>query len=152
MKPKATSPTAEWAERRTARARASGSRACRPFPIVVLPRSMSWESSPEGLVVALCTVPDAEVAERIARAVVSEELAACVNVIPAVVSYYRWKGELCEDAELLLVAKTKAARAEELAARIRKDHPYENPEVITLPITGGLSAYLGWVRASVAGG
>jgi periplasmic divalent cation tolerance protein len=93
----------------------------------------------------LTTVPDAEVAERIARSLVEARLAACVNVLPPVRSIYRWRGQIETAEERLLLIK---ARTEDYAAverHIRGLHPYEVPEVIALSITQGLPAYLTWI-------
>ena len=69
--------------------------------------------------VVLITAPDAAAAEKLARALVEERLAACVNVLPGVHSFYRWEGSVQDDAELLLVAKTRAERVGALAARVK---------------------------------
>ncbi len=95
----------------------------------------------------LLTAPDAETGSRIARTLVEERLAACVNVLPGVRSIYRWQGALHDDAEVLLVAKTRADRCDALAARIREIHPYTLPEVLALPAAGGSPEYLEWVQA-----
>jgi periplasmic divalent cation tolerance protein len=96
--------------------------------------------------VVLCTAPDAACAETLARALVEERLAACVNVVPGVRSFYRWEGAVQDDAELLLVAKTRADRGAALAARLKELHPYDLPEVLELPAVGGSGPYLDWVR------
>ena len=96
--------------------------------------------------VVLCTAPDTACAERLARALVEERLAACVNVVPGVRSFYRWEGAVQEDGELLLVAKTRADRGAALAARLKELHPYDLPEVLELPAVGGSEPYLDWVR------
>jgi periplasmic divalent cation tolerance protein len=94
----------------------------------------------------LTTAPDRATAEALARALVDERLAACVNVVPGVCSVYRWQGEVQQDDELLLVIKTGVARAQEVAARIKDLHPYDLPEVLALPSVGGSPAYLQWVE------
>jgi periplasmic divalent cation tolerance protein len=99
------------------------------------------------VVAVLISAPDADTARRIGRTLVEERLAACVNVIPGVSSIYRWKGAVEEAAEVLLVVKTRAARADALAARVRTLHPYELPEVVVLPVRGGSRAYMQWVAA-----
>ncbi len=99
------------------------------------------------VVVVLVTAPEQETARRIARALVEERLAACVNLIPGVHSIYRWQGAVEEATEVLLIAKTHAERSAALAARVRALHPYELPEVVTLPVTDGSEAYLRWVVA-----
>ena len=101
--------------------------------------------------VLLVTAPDLETASRIARALVEERLVACVNLVPGVRSIYRWQGRLAEDAEVLLVLKTRADRCDAVAARVKDLHPYELPEVIALPVEGGSDAYLGWVVAESSG-
>ena len=101
----------------------------------------------DDVVALLVTAPDEETGRRIARALVEERLAACVNVLPGVRSIYRWKGAVEEASEVMLVAKTRAERAGALAARVRALHPYELPEVVALPVTDGSRAYLRWVIA-----
>ncbi len=96
--------------------------------------------------VVLITAPDADCADALARRLVEERLAACVNVVPKVRSIYRWEGAVQADEEHLLLAKTHAARTEALAARVKELHPYELPEVLALPAEGGSAAYLDWVR------
>jgi len=96
--------------------------------------------------VVLLTAPDAACAQRIARTLVEERLAACVNVMPGLRSLYRWEGRVEDAAEVLLVAKTHAGRAAALAARVAELHPYELPEVLELPVVGGSKPYLAWVR------
>ncbi len=97
--------------------------------------------------VVLVTAPDAETGESLARALVEERLAACVNLVPGIRSVYRWEGAVRVDAEVLLIAKTRADRCELLTARVRDLHPYDVPEVLELPAVGGSAAYLGWVCA-----
>ena len=96
--------------------------------------------------VVLCTIGDAVSAEALARDLVEARVAACVNVSGPITSIYRWQGELHDDPEVLLVAKTCADRAEALGARVRELHPYELPELVRLPVAGGSPAYLDWVR------
>jgi periplasmic divalent cation tolerance protein len=101
-------------------------------------------------VVVLGTTGSADDAERIAAAVVEKGLAACVNVVPGVVSVYRWKGDVHRDEEWLLVMKTTSARFEALRKAIVDLHPYDVPEVIQLPIEGGHEPYLEWIDSSVS--
>ena len=100
--------------------------------------------------VVLVTAPDDETSLRIARALVEERLAACVNIVRTVRSVYRWEGEIQEDSEVLLMAKTRADRFEALASRVKALHPYELPEVLALPVTAGSDAYLEWVKTESA--
>jgi periplasmic divalent cation tolerance protein len=101
-------------------------------------------------VVVLCTCPDDTVGAQVAEAVVAEGLASCVNRLPGVVSTFRWEGEIQEAREVLLVIKTAQERLETLAERIQSLHPYELPEVVAVPVTGGLQKYLAWLGESVA--
>ena len=96
--------------------------------------------------VCLCTCPDAEIANRIADALVSERLAACVNIVPGVRSVYRWQGRVEHVDEMQLLIKTVSERCDALVARIVELHPYELPEVIVVEVAGGLAAYLGWIN------
>lgn len=95
--------------------------------------------------VVYCTCPDQATAERIAETVVGERLAACVNLIPGLLSIYRWEGQIQRDSELLLMIKTRDAIYHLLEARIRELHPYQTPEIIALPIQSGAAAYLDWL-------
>lgn len=97
----------------------------------------------------LVTAPDPETAESLAEAVVGERLAACANLVPGVVSIYRWEGEVRRDGEVLLVLKTTAARAEALRKRVVALHPYEVPEVLVLAVDEGHEPYEAWVRDQV---
>jgi len=95
--------------------------------------------------VVLSTVAGAEDAERIARAVVEGGLAACVNVVPHVVSIHRFKGAVEREEERLLVMKTTADRFEALRQAVVALHPYEVPELIAIPIQAGHGPYLAWL-------
>lgn len=97
----------------------------------------------------LCTVPDENTATRIARALVEGGLAACCNVVPGLRSVYMWKGEVCDDAELLLIIKTRLDRFGELEAAVRDLHPYDVPELIALPVARGSADYLTWMADHV---
>jgi periplasmic divalent cation tolerance protein len=103
---------------------------------------------PAGLAirVVLITAP-ADAAEPLARTLVGERLAACVNVVPGVRSIYRWQGRVEADDEVLLVVKTRGERVEALSERVRELHPYDLPETLALPASGGSAAYLEWVAA-----
>jgi len=85
----------------------------------------------------------------LARTLVDERLAACVNIIAGVTSVYRWKGLVEQEREQQLVIKTTTDRLRELEARLRQLHPYEVPEFLVLDASGGGAAYLAWVRESV---
>lgn len=99
---------------------------------------------PETLLV-ITNLPDREAAMSLARALVAERLAACVNVLAPCRSFYRWQGELEEAEEVPLLIKTSRARYAALEAAIRARHPYELPEIVAVSIDAALPAYLGWV-------
>ena len=100
--------------------------------------------------IVLTTIGSDTDALALARALVDERLAACVNVLPAMVSIYRWKGSVEQDKEHQVVIKTAADRLPALEARLRQLHPYELPEFLVLDLAGGGAAYLAWVRESVS--
>lgn len=104
----------------------------------------------ETMCVVLCTVPDAEHADRIAGILVEERLAACVNIVPGLVSVYRWQGALQRDAEVLLLIKTAPEVYRQLEERIRALHPYELPEIISVPIRTGQVDYIQWIKDNLA--
>ena len=87
----------------------------------------------------------------LASVLVTERLAACVNVLPEMESVYRWKGQVESDRERQLIIKTRADRVSALKVRLRQLHEYEVPEFIVIPIVGGSEAYLNWIRESTAG-
>ncbi len=99
--------------------------------------------------IILTTVALHETAIKIARTLVEERLAACVNVAPSVESFYWWEGKLDHSFEYVLMIKTTAEKVETLQQRLRALHPYELPEFVVLPVESGSDAYLGWVRESV---
>jgi len=99
--------------------------------------------------VALTTVPPGE-AGVLARTLVEERLAACVNLIPGLRSVYRWKDGIADEPETLLLIKTAESRLEALATRLRALHPYEVPELLTTTPAEGLAAYLAWVGEQVS--
>jgi len=103
-------------------------------------------SSPNDILLVFCTAPDTDAARRIASALVEYRLAACVNLLPGVESVYRWEGKITSDNEVLLMIKARSADYPLLETRIRALHPYELPEIIAVPLTAGLPAYLEWVR------
>ena len=96
------------------------------------------------LVVILCTVPDEATAEKLATGLVEGRLAACVNAVPGVKSFYRWQGKIEAETEIQLLIKTRSERFDELAAWISENHPYEVPEIIAIPADRVSDAYLTW--------
>lgn len=94
----------------------------------------------------VCNVPDAAVGEAIARALIEEGLAACVNLLPGVRSIYRWQGAVEQADEFTLLVKTVMQRQQQVQKRIADLHPYDIPEILVLSVADGLPAYLQWVR------
>jgi periplasmic divalent cation tolerance protein len=101
------------------------------------------------VVLVLTTVPDDASAEAIARTLVEEKLAACVNLLAPMVSIYRWKGGVERDTERQLVMKTTRALVPALEHRLKELHSYELPEFLVLPVDSGGDGYLQWVAASL---
>jgi periplasmic divalent cation tolerance protein len=97
----------------------------------------------------LCTADTTELAQKMARALVEENKAACVNIIPGMRSIYRWEGRICDESECLLVIKTTDDRFEAVRSRIRELHSYQVPEIIAVPVTAGDADYLAWLRGQI---
>ncbi len=95
------------------------------------------------------TTPDEEEGMRIARKLVEKELAACVNVVPKMRSVYRWKGEVVEDTEALLLIKTRTKLLAKVERRVKKMHSYEVPEFLIFKIDGGSDDYLKWLGTAI---
>jgi periplasmic divalent cation tolerance protein len=93
----------------------------------------------------LTTMPDEAGAKMLARKLVSEKMAACINLLPQMTSIYEWKGASEEGTEHLLLIKSTAEAYPRLEAAIREIHPYELPEIIATPISHGLPDYLNWI-------
>lgn len=108
---------------------------------------MTSEAPPSPVRVVLVTAPDRESATTLTRRLVEEGRVACGNILPGLTSVYRWQGEIHQDSEHLLILKTRAELVAELASRIAELHPYDVPEVLALPVSGGFSPYLDWVVA-----
>lgn len=105
---------------------------------------------PRPLAIVLTTIGADADAAALARTLIEERLAACVNVLPPMLSTYRWSGRVEQEREQQLVIKTATARVPALEVRLRELHPYELPEFLVLHATGS-DAYLGWVRGESAG-
>ncbi len=99
------------------------------------------------VVVVLTNVPNLTVAKTVARYLVGQGMAACVNIQPGVKSYYHWEGVIRQANEVTLLVKTTRDRYPEVESAIKALSPHELPEIIALPVTQGLPAYLDWVRA-----
>ena len=99
----------------------------------------------ENIRVVLVSIPRDE-ANKLARSLVENHLAACVNVVPKIESYFWWDNKLEHEEEALLIIKTTQQRFDELRAWVVANHPYDLPEVISLPLSDGLSDYIEWVK------
>lgn len=104
----------------------------------------------EEFLLVLTTCPGHTIAAEIATALIDQRLAACVNRITGVKSWFRWQGQLQQEEEVLLLIKTTRARFTQLETLVRSLHPSEVPEVVALPISAGSAAYLDWISESTA--
>jgi len=102
----------------------------------------------ERVLLALSTFPDRETAQRVSNRVVTEKLAACANILPAVESIYRWKDKVETGNETLVIFKLGEDRQSAFQEKVRSLHPYEVPEIIFFPVSNGLPEYLHWVADS----
>ena len=101
-----------------------------------------------GCVIVLTTIASTVDGQELASILVTERLAACVNVLPEMESVYRWKGAVDTERERQLIIKTTVGRLEGLQERLHEIHPYEVPEFIIIPVVGGSDQYLSWLRQS----
>lgn len=100
----------------------------------------------EPISLVMCTCPDRECAGQIARVLLQMQLAACVNLLPGITSWYRWQGNIEQSEEVLLLIKTTPGQYSQLQQCIRNHHPYELPEIVMVTSTDGLPDYLDWVH------
>jgi periplasmic divalent cation tolerance protein len=98
--------------------------------------------------IVITIAPDRAVAEKIARALVDQKLAACVNILAPCSSVYRWQGNVETATEVPLLIKTRADIYAEVEAAIKGLHPYELPEIVAFPVAHGSSEYLEWINAA----
>lgn len=103
---------------------------------------------PAEVLLVISTFPEADLAGRIAEQLVTEQLAACANILPGARSIYRWQGKVENAAETLVLLKTTRARFPELQSKLQQLHPYDVPEIMAFPASDGLPAYLAWVQES----
>jgi len=114
------------------------------------PSGIPAKDAGSGVCVVLVTTPDPGTGLALVRELVESRLAACGNLIPGVTSVYRWKGEVHQDPECLVIFKTTTARVGELRRRAIELHPYDVPEFLTLSVVDGHPPYLEWVMGEVA--
>jgi len=104
-------------------------------------------------IVIMITAPSKEVGEQIASTLLEKRLVACINILPAVQSFYEWKGEVHVDEEVLLIIKSRAELfADQIVGTIKAIHPYEVPEIIALPIVMGSEDYMQWIGEVTSNG
>lgn len=101
------------------------------------------------VMVVFCTFPDAEKARQIGTHLVERQYAACVNLLPRGESIYQWDGKTCNESETMAVIKTTRKAFELLSRELRVLHPYDQPEIIALPVADGDAGYLQWVEGQV---
>ncbi|PHI28860.1 divalent cation tolerance protein CutA [Budvicia aquatica] len=101
-------------------------------------------------VIVLCTAPDEASAQELATLVLGEKLAACVTLLPGATSLYYWQGKLAQEYEVQMLFKTNRQRQDELLSMLKQHHPYELPELLALPISGGNKEYLSWLDTSLS--
>lgn len=102
-----------------------------------------------GITMTICSFPDRERALECARTLIERKVAACAQVTAPITSVYTWKGKTCEDGEVLLFIKTTLDRTDEAIRLVKAAHPYDVPEIITVPIIDGFGGYFDWVRDTV---
>ena len=109
-------------------------------------------SDEKPIILVLVTAPDQVSAKLIAKALLEKKLAACVNILPGLISLYNWKGELQDEKEVQLFIKTRSDLLEgKIIPLIRELHPYDLPEIIAIPVVGGSNPYLAWILAETEG-
>jgi len=106
----------------------------------------------ERAVFVYTTYPSLVEAERIGKAVLERRLAACVNILPGMISHYWWEGKIERADEAVMIIKTRAALAEGVRAAVKEMHPYDTPAILVLPIEGGEPGYLDWIMAETEAG
>lgn len=99
----------------------------------------------KNLVIGFCTTPDFKVAKELSLELIEQKLAACVSIVPKIISIYRWQGKIENEEEYLLIIKSSPHLTKEITEKIKMQHPYEVPEVIFTEFSGGNLDYLDWI-------
>lgn len=102
-------------------------------------------------VLIYATFPSVDLAEKTGNGLVERRLVACVNIIPGMISIYNWKGARQRDAETVMIIKTRTLLADAVIREVRALHPYENPALLMLPVSGGSQAFLDWIMSETRG-
>jgi periplasmic divalent cation tolerance protein len=105
----------------------------------------------ERAVLVYTTYPSLVEAERAGRAIVERRLAACINILPGMISHYWWEGKVERGEEVVMIFKTRASLAEAVREAVKESHPYTTPAIVVLPVEGGDPDYLGWINAETEG-
>jgi len=111
--------------------------------------SVTAPVNPNQLLVVVTSLPNMEIAKSLARALVEQKIAACVQLIDGVHSIYRWEGKVCEEQEILLSAKTTSSKWPEISSFIQAQHPYDLPEILAFSPAQYAQQYGEWVEAEV---
>jgi len=106
----------------------------------------------ERAVFVYTTHPSLVEAERTAKAVLEKRLAACVNILPGMISHYWWQGKIERGEEVVMIIKTRATLADAVGAAVKEMHPYDTPAILVLPVEGGEAGYLAWMMAETEAG
>ena len=106
----------------------------------------------ERAVFVYTTHPSLVEAERTAKAVLEKRLAACVNILPGMISHYWWQGKIERGEEVVMIIKTRARLADAVGAAVKEMHPYDTPAILVLPVEGGEAGYLAWMMAETEAG
>lgn len=104
----------------------------------------------ENVVLVYTTFPDCTSAKHVGGELVDRGLAACVNILPGMVSIYRWRGARETSEEVVIIIKTRAGRADEVVSEVERLHPYDTPAIVTLAASGGSQGYADWIREMTA--
>ena len=107
---------------------------------------LDHENQGLGASIVITTLPDDESFEALARSLLSQRLIACANGLPGARAIYRWQGDIETASETLALFKTRTGLVEQVTDAIRREHPYELPEVVAVPVTGGLADYIAWIE------
>ncbi len=116
----------------------------------ITPHVATEDCSMQEVIVVYVTAGNEEEAVRIAKALVEERLVACANIIPNIRSLYRWKGDLCDEQEVLILLKSVKRHVARIIKRVQELHSYEVPEILSHTISEGNEAYMKWVEDETA--